>query len=229
MAKINFVTKDNLLYVWQKIKLLLSNKVDKVEGKGLSTNDLTDELKNKILNAGDSSFSGNYNDLTNKPDLTIYETKTGVATAIADFISESDIDVKITNATKDMATTGDVTNTITTSLVNYYTKTQTNTAITNATKDLATKTSVTTSINNAVKDIVSFNYSVVASLPATGNKGTIYLISNNGSGNNIYDEYIYVNNKFEKIGTTEIDLSSYVKAIDLVAITNEEIDEIFAS
>lgn len=59
MAEIKIVTKENLLYVWQKIKLKLSGKVDKVEGMGLSHNDLTDELKQKILTAGDSSFSGN--------------------------------------------------------------------------------------------------------------------------------------------------------------------------
>ena len=58
MTEYKFVSKDNLLYFWLKIKLLLTNKVDKVEGKGLSTNDLTDELKQKILNAGDSTFTG---------------------------------------------------------------------------------------------------------------------------------------------------------------------------
>lgn len=76
MEKLYYLSKDNLLYVWQKIKLKLANKVDKIEGKGLSTNDLTDELKQKILNAGDSSFSGNYEDLTNKPDLSVYLEKT---------------------------------------------------------------------------------------------------------------------------------------------------------
>ncbi len=66
----NFFGSNGILYLLQKLKLRLADKVDKVEGKGLSTNDLTDELKQKILNAGDSSFSGDYNDLENKPDLT---------------------------------------------------------------------------------------------------------------------------------------------------------------
>lgn len=43
--------------------------VAKQEGKGLSTHDLTDALLNKIQHAGDSSFSGNYEDLINKPDI----------------------------------------------------------------------------------------------------------------------------------------------------------------
>ena len=57
---------------------------------------------------------------------------------------------------------------------------------------------------------VGVTYSVVTSLPSTGAVGTIYLVSNSGSGQNIYDEYIYVNNKFEKIGTTETDLTGFV-------------------
>ena len=39
---------DGLLYFWQKIKEKLANKVDKVEGKGLSTNDFTTEEKNNL-------------------------------------------------------------------------------------------------------------------------------------------------------------------------------------
>ena len=77
---INFISKDNLLYVWQKIKTLLGGKVDKVEGKGLSTNDLTDELKQKILNAGDSSFDGQYTSLVGKPSINGVELKSGANT-----------------------------------------------------------------------------------------------------------------------------------------------------
>jgi len=70
-----YLDQNGLLYVIQKIKGWLGNKVDKVEGKGLSTNDLTDELKAKILAAGDSSFSGVYSDLTNKPKINGVEIK----------------------------------------------------------------------------------------------------------------------------------------------------------
>lgn len=43
MAK--FLTLEGLTYFWSKAKAQLDNKVDKVTGKGLSTNDLTDTLK----------------------------------------------------------------------------------------------------------------------------------------------------------------------------------------
>lgn len=36
-----FLSYDGLLYFCQKIKALLAGKVDKVDGKGLSTNDYT--------------------------------------------------------------------------------------------------------------------------------------------------------------------------------------------
>lgn len=42
-----YLDENGLLYVIQKVKGWLTGKVDKVEGKGLSTNDLTNELKAK--------------------------------------------------------------------------------------------------------------------------------------------------------------------------------------
>lgn len=72
------------------------------------------------------------------------------------------------------------------------------------------------------------DFRIVTSLPSKGENGVFYLISNNGSGQNVYDEYIWVNNKFEFIGTTAVDLSDYLKEEDVVAITNAEIDTIVA-
>ena len=43
-----FMSADNLLYVWQIIKLKLQEKVDKVDGRGLSTNDYTTAEKEKL-------------------------------------------------------------------------------------------------------------------------------------------------------------------------------------
>lgn len=76
-------------------------------------------------------------------------------------------------------------------------------------KGYQTSSDVSAAIANAVKDITSFEFEVVSTLPNTGTKGKIYLVSNGGSGNNSYDEYIWVNNAYEKIGTTAVDLSGY--------------------
>ena len=43
-----FLDQNGLLYLWGKIKAADDKKVDKVEGKGLSTNDFTTELKTKL-------------------------------------------------------------------------------------------------------------------------------------------------------------------------------------
>ena len=82
-------------------------------------------------------------------------------------------------------------------------------------------------ITAALAGITGIEFEVVQALPQTGEPGVIYLLSNSGTAPNIYDEYIYVNNAFEKIGTTEVDLSGYVQATEMHALTNAEIDTIF--
>lgn len=42
------LSKNGLLYFWQKLKVLFEGKVDKVDGKGLSTNDYTTAEKEKL-------------------------------------------------------------------------------------------------------------------------------------------------------------------------------------
>ena len=91
-----YVGSNALLYVTNKLKTLIGGKVDKVEGKGLSTNDLTDELKAKILAAGDSSFSGDYNDLTNKPTIPAAITKVSELTNDSGFVTETQVNNKLT-------------------------------------------------------------------------------------------------------------------------------------
>ena len=53
------------------------------------------------------------------------------------------------------------------------------------------------------------------------------MVSNGGAAKNAYDEYIYVNNSLEKIGTTAVDLSGYLKSTDVTSITTSEIDVAF--
>lgn len=88
--------------------------------------------------------------------------------------------------------------------------------------DYAKTTAVNQAIADAIAGVTSFEYSVVTSLPTTGVKGTIYLVAHTHGTQDIYDEYIWVNNKYEKIGNTDIDLSGYWATTDLVAITATE-------
>lgn len=89
-----------------------------------------------------------------------------------------------------------------------------------------TAADVTRKINEALDGVTGISYEVVQSLPATGETGTIYLLANNGTAPNIYDEYIWTGSGYEKIGTTDVDLSGYMLTTDMVAITNSEIDTI---
>lgn len=58
---------------------------------------------------------------------------------------------------------------------------------------------------------LSLKYTIVPSLPSEGEHATIYLVQNfdNMKEQNIYDEYLYINDKWEKIGDTKIDLTNY--------------------
>lgn len=95
--------------------------------------------------------------------------------------------------------------------------------------DGMTATEINAAIQTAIGGITGISYEIVQALPQTGEPGVIYLVSNSGSGTNVYDEYIYTNGAFEKIGSTDVDLSGYVQTSDLVAVTNAEIDTIVAS
>lgn len=67
--------------------------------------------------------------------------------------------------------------------------------------------------------LVGFTTLVVNSLPVTGKNGIMYLLPSDESteSNNIYDEYIWVSDKFEKIGSTKttVDLSGYVTQTEM--------------
>lgn len=91
-----------------------------------------------------------------------------------------------------------------------------------------TASDVNALIAAAVGDITGVDFEVVATLPATGETGVIYLIANGGSGDNSYDEYIWLSSSssFEKIGTTDVDLSDYYNTTNLIPITSAEINTI---
>ena len=108
------------------------------------------------------------------------------------------------------------------------------TAVSDLTNDLdfQTGTEVATAIDEALAGITGIDYEIVQTLPQTGKKGVIYLVPDSGgSGSDIYDEYIWITNSgvgsFEKIGSTDIDLSGYVQFTDILYATNAEIDALF--
>lgn len=164
-----YLDKAGTTWLISKVKSLLSGKVDAVEGKGLSTNDYTDEEKAKL------------------------EQKAPIISPTFTGSPKAPTPAKGNNSTQ-----------------------------------IATTAFVTTAVGEAVADIAGIKFEVVTALPSAGVAGTIYLKSNNGSAPNSHDEYIWVNSAWEKIGTTDVDLSGYLKKTDMVAITNAEIDAMFS-
>ena len=72
-------------------------------------------------------------------------------------------------------------------------------------------------VDDAIGGITSGEFRVVGELPTSGEAGVIYLVAHSHGTQDIYDEYIWVTDKFEKIGNTDIDLSQYAKKADLTA------------
>lgn len=252
-TQIKYLDYDGLVYYHSKVKTALNNKVDKVSGKGLSTNDFTNAYKTKL----DGIATG--------AQVNVIEgiTVNSTAVPLTNKIANLTIPTKLTDLTNDGNFVTDANyvhtdNNFTTTLLNKLNgiatgaevNVQSDWTVTSTSSDAYIKnkptkvsqftndsgfqnaTQVQNAINAALADITGIEFQIVQTLPATGEKGVIYLVPNSGSGNNSYDEYIWITNgstsKFEKIGTTDVDLSGYVLYTDLVAITNSEIDTIVA-
>lgn len=85
-------------------------------------------------------------------------------------------------------------------------------------------------VADALSHITGVKFEIVQALPTTGEAGTIYLVPHSPTATqNIYDEYVYISNTWEKIGSTDIDLSEYVKTSELVEITNSRVQQIWDS
>lgn len=252
-TQVKYLDYDGLVYYHSKVKTALNNKVDKVSGKDLSTNDFTNAYKTKL----DGIATG--------AQVNVIEgiTVNSTAVPLTNKIANLTIPTKLTDLTNDGNFVTDANyvhtdNNFTTTLKNKLNgiatgaevNVQSDWAVTSTSSDAFIKnkptkvsqftndsgfqnaTQVQDAINAALADITGIDFQIVQTLPSTGEKGVIYLVPNSGSGNNSYDEYIWITNgstsRFEKIGTTDVDLSGYVLYTDLVAITNSEIDTIVA-
>lgn len=101
------------------------------------------------------------------------------------------IPTKTSDLTND---SGFITNAVN-NLINYYLKSETYNK---------------TEVNNLISQIQTSHFEVVTVLPATGESNVIYLLPRQiTETGNIYDEYIYISNAYEKIGSTDVDLTGY--------------------
>ena len=86
--------------------------------------------------------------------------------------------------------------------------------------------------------LTTINFKVVDVLPESGESNLIYLLKKEGEANDVHDEYIWVEEKWEIIGSTKVDLTNYYTKEDSDrrfalkteipdAITKEAIEAVF--
>ena len=212
----NYLDKAGLEDLWAKIK---GKFVEQVPGKGLSTNDLTDELVEKINNAGDSSFSGDYDDLNYKPSIEGHDLIGGENSAASLGLATPN---DISTATADMATQTWV-----------------------ESKGYATTSNVNTLINAAVATVYTPKGSIqtleeLNTKVDTGKVGDVWNMSAEfttdagfvegpgkkyPAGTNVVLVDVSGLKKWDVLAGS-VDLSAYIKSSEMVAITDTEIDEI---
>lgn len=98
-------------------------------------------------------------------------------------------------------------------LVNYYKKTETYTQA---------------EVNALISAIVTLNILVVQTLPTQDiSTTTIYLVPKaTAETQDVYDEYIYVNNAWEHIGSTQVDLTNYYTKSETDALLADKVDKV---
>lgn len=132
----------------------------------------------------DNNFTGaeknKLSSLENYDDTEIKEDISELETNKADKSEIPDVSDFITKSVDD--------------LLNYYLKSETYTK---------------TEVNSLIGQIQTTHFEVVEELPETGESNVIYLVPKEGESQNVYNEFIWVNNDWELIGDTKADLTGY--------------------
>lgn len=140
--------------------------------------------------------------IANGAQVNVIETVKKNGTALT--VTNKAVDISVPTKTSDISNDSGFITKAVNDLTNYYKKSETYTQ---------------TEIDNKISAIPKFAIQVVQSLPTSNiSATTVYLVSTGSETNNLYTEYIYVNNKWEILGTQKLDLSPYVKSTDLAAV-----------
>ena len=233
-----------------------ADKADEATAKAEEATAALNELKEILPTLADVATSGSYNDLEDKPfipsrvsDLTDdsgHYTKpaTGIPASdlketyltehqdISGKADKSEIPTKVSQLQNDSGYLTSFTETDPT--VPAWAKEATKPAYTAAEVGAPTVQEMNSAINTAIGNVNSFDMAVVQELPTQDiSTHTIYLVPKIGETNDVYDEYIYINNNWEMVGNTQVDLSNYVQQPAVDDINNtindmEYINKIYA-
>lgn len=205
MPNINYIGNTDTLYILNKLKAVLTGTigtgyVQKEAGKGLSTEDFTTALLTKLNGISDSA------------DAVSWSQTQATGTKVAEItINGTTIDVYVPTSTAVIV----------------------DTEMSDVSENAVQNKVIKEYVDTAVGSVVGIEFRVVQTLPQEGENGVIYLVPNGGSGTNVKDEYVWLpgsggaSGTWEKIGSTDVDLSGYVQTTDLVEVSTSDIDSMF--
>ena len=199
-----FVTKENLTRFKTKLDEKLQGKVSVEEGKGLSSNDYTAEEKQKL--AGLQNYT-----LTKASADTLGGVKVGTGLQVSEdgTLSADSVDWANVQNKPTILTQQDVSNAFSTSLEAAHLATS---------AELSAVEAKLTGVYHFKGSVDTFD-----ALPKDAADGDVYNVTDSGMNYG----YIAESRTWDALGTV-IDLSEYAQKTDFVAMTNEEIDALFA-
>lgn len=204
----NTVTDKDYVHTDNNFTNALLTKLNGIESgaevnaiSGIKVNEVLQPIVNKIVSitvptktsdlTNDSGFiDKDVDNLTNYYKKTETYSQSETNTLLDNKADKSSIPTKLSQLDND---TGFITNAVD-NLTNYYLKGETYTK---------------TEVNDLIGQIKTISIQVVDTLPSTGESNIIYLVPKEGSKDDVYNEYIWVNNAWELIGSTQIDLTGY--------------------
>ena len=199
-----FVTKENLTRFKTKLDEKLQGKVSVEEGKGLSSNDYTTEEKQKL--AGLQNYT-----LTKASADSLGGVKVGTGLQVSEdgTLSADSVDWANVQNKPTILTQQDVSNAFSTSLEAAHLATS---------AELSAVEAKLTGVYHFKGSVDTFD-----ALPKDAADGDVYNVTDSGMNYG----YIAESKTWDALGTV-IDLSGYAQKTDFVAMTNEEIDALFA-
>ena len=199
-----FVTKENLTRFKTKLDEKLQGKVSVEEGKGLSSNDYTTEEKQKL--AGLQNYT-----LTKASSDALGGVKVGTGLQVSEdgTLSADSVDWANVQNKPTILTQQDVSNAFSTSLEAAHLATS---------AELSAVEAKLTGVYHFKGSVDTFD-----ALPKDAADGDVYNVTDSGMNYG----YIVESKTWDALGTV-IDLSGYAQKTDFVAMTNEEIDALFA-
>lgn len=199
-----FVTKENLTRFKTKLDEKLQGKVSVEEGKGLSSNDYTAEEKQKL--AGLQNYT-----LTKASANTLGGVKVGTGLQVSEdgTLSADSVDWANVQNKPTILTQQDVSNAFSTSLEAAHLATS---------AELSAVEAKLTGVYHFKGSVDTFD-----ALPKDAADGDVYNVTDSGMNYG----YIAESKTWDALGII-IDLSGYAQKTDFVAMTNEEIDALFA-